>query len=457
MKNFLTLAMSISVFALSVATSQAEDIHIKVSTLSEATGMNRLSNIEAAASVMNEQFKAAGVDKNIVVELQNSGAKGWDDLALETLKAFSVDQGPDIYVLAHEWVGQFAEAGYAMDMEPQIAAKPWVYNDILPVLWTAAKATDGKIYGIPQDAEIRMFFYNKDMLRKIGKDEAFINALPAAVEAGEFTLDDLTDLAKQVVDGGAAEYGMLHRPNVGIDYLMVFQSFGVRFMDEKTGKLIFPKKEMEAALSWYERNAKEGVTPADNTAMSWETVQGGFKQEKAFIFHQGVWAAAWQLDDRFGAKWPDDEQGYFNKIGWIPAPAAQKGGTPVNLSHPLLYTVNPKGENAQIAADLVAIASLPYFNNLHAVGSYHTAISNAQTAMPVYKENWLLSEASKMMDRAQFVPNHTKFGSYNKALFSGLQAVETGRMSAAQAVEFIADELSMQFDDEIEIVDTLTK
>ena len=40
-------------------------------------------------------------------------------------------------------------------------------------------------------------------------------------------------------------------------------------MDEDTGKLVFPKAEMTKALGWYERNAKEGVTPVDNTAMSW--------------------------------------------------------------------------------------------------------------------------------------------------------------------------------------------
>lgn len=455
MTRLFTLTATASALALSIGVAHAEDITIKVSTLSERSGMGRLTNIEAAADIMNAQFAAAGVDKTIVIQPNNSSAKGWDDLALETLKAFSVGQGPDIYVLAHEWVGQFAEAGYAMDMGPEIAAKPWVYGDILPVLWDSTKATDGKIYGIPQDAEIRMFFYNKDMLREIGKDEAFIEGLPAAVEAGEFTLDDLTALAGEVVDGGAAEYGMLHRPNVGIDYLMVFQSYGVRFMDEATGKLVFPKAEMEAALGWYERNARQGVTPVDNTAMSWETIQTAFKQENAFIFHQGVWAVAWQLGETRGATWPTDAEGYFSKIGWIPAPAAVKGGAPVNLSHPLLYTVNPDSENAQIAADLVALATLPYFNNQHAVASYHTAISHAQTAMPEYRENWVLSAASPMMDHAQFVPNHTQFGSYNKALFSGLQAVETGKMTAAEAVEFIADELSLQFGDEIEIVDAL--
>ncbi|MEH0070962.1 hypothetical protein V6L77_12530 [Pannonibacter sp. Pt2-lr] len=63
----------------------------------------------------------------------------------------------------------------------------------------------------------------------------------------------------------------------------------------------------------------------------------------------------------------------------------------------------------------------------------------------------MLSAASPMMEHAQFVPNHTQFGSYNKALFSGLQAVETGKMTAEQAVDFIAEELSLQFGADVEI------
>ena len=450
----LSLMATVALGTLLPAVAFAEDIKIKLWTLADKNGPGRVTNIEAAAGIMNAQFKAAGVDKRIVIDVNNSSVQGWDALALDTLKAFSVGQGPDIYVLPHEWIGQFAQDGYAMAMEDKIAATPWVYGDILPVLWDSAKATDGKIYGIPQDAEIRMFFYNKDMLRKIGKDEAFIEGLPAKVDAGEFTLDDLTALSKEVVDGKVAQYGMLHRPNVGIDYLMVFQSYGVKFMDEKTGKLLFPKAEMVKALGWYERNAKQGVTPVDNTAMSWEAIQTAFKTEKSFIFHQGVWAVAWQVGEKNGATWPTDGKGYFNKIGWIAAPAAEKGGKPANLSHPLLYTLNPKGTNPDIAADLVALATLPYFNNEHAVTSYHTAISNAQTAMPKYKDNWALSAASPMMKFAKFVPNHTKFSSYNKVLFSGLQAVETGKMTAAQAVDFIADELELQFGADVEIRET---
>ena len=134
-----------------------------------------------------------------------------------------------------------------MDMEQFVKDNPWAFADVIPVLWNATKY-QGKIYAIPQNSEIRMFFYNKDMLRKIGKDEAFIEGLPEQVDKGQFTMADLSVLAKEVVDKGAAQIGIIHRPNAGPDYLMEFASFGVKFMDPETGKLLLPKAEMKKAL-----------------------------------------------------------------------------------------------------------------------------------------------------------------------------------------------------------------
>ncbi len=455
MRKLVSLSLTaLLVSGLMAHTAVADVIKLKLWTLNDRNAPMRTVNIEEAAVVLNQQFADAGVDRKIVIDSHASAVQGWDDLALDTLKAFGVNQGPDIVLLPHEWIGEFARNGYAMPMDGQIKANPWVYADILPVLWEAMKY-QGKVYGIPQDAEIRMFFYNKDMLRKIGKDETFIDSLPARVDSGDFTLDDLTALAKEVVDRQVAPIGMLHRPNVGIDYLMVFAACGARFMDEKTGKLLFAKKETQAALSWYARNVAAGVTPTDNTAMSWDAIQTAFKQEKAFLFHQGIWAMAWQVNDSFGPAWPADKAGYTHKIGWIAAPALVRGGKPANLSHPIAYVVSNKSQYKDLAAQLVAIASLPYYNNRHDISSYHTAISHAQAAMPQYTDNWALSEAGKMMKNITFVPNHARFGDYNRVLFKGLQAVETKRMTPAQAVDFIADELETQLGKDVEIVDSL--
>jgi inositol-phosphate transport system substrate-binding protein len=433
----------------------AEEITVKMWARADRSGPLRAGNIVAAAEPLNAALKAAGSDKTVKVEVFEGPATGFDADALDILKAYSVNQGPDVYVAAHEWIGEFAKSGYAMDMEDFVKKNPWAFADVNPVFWEATKY-QGKIHAIPQDSEIRMFFYNKDMLRKIGKDESFIEGLPAAVDKGEFTLDDLSKLAKEVVDKGAAQIGIIHRPNAGPDYLMVFASYGVKWIDETSGKLLLPKAEMKKALEWFAWNAENGVTPQNNTAMNWDEIQSSFKQEKTFIYHQGVWAVSeWQIGDAKRVTWPNDRDWYFKKIGWLHAPAASKGGEPNNLSHPIVYIVNPKSAHADLAAQLVAYATLPYYNTRHAVTTAHTGILNGQVSMPDYQKAWYLLAATPMLARATFIPNHPEFGRYNGVLFKAIQGVETGRLSPDDAIDFLEDELSNELGDSIEVVDQL--
>ena len=433
----------------------AEEITVKMWARADRSGPLRAGNIVAATEPLNAALKAAGSDRTVKVEVFEGPATGYDADALDILKAFSVGQGPDVYVAAHEWVGEFAKSGYAMDMGDFVQKNPWAFADVNPVFWESTKY-QGKIHAIPQDSEIRMFFYNKDMLRKIGKDEGFIEGLPAAVDKGEFTIEDLSKLAKEVVDKGAAQIGIIHRPNAGPDYLMVFASYGVKWMDEASGKLLLPKAEMKRALEWFAWNAQNGVTPQNNTAMNWDEIQSSFKQERAFIFHQGVWALSeWQIGDAKGASWPNDRDWYFKKIGWLHAPAASKGGEPKNLSHPIVYIVNPKSAHANLAAQLVAYATLPYYNTKHAVTTAHTGILNGQASMPDYQKAWYLQAATPMLARATFIPNHPEFGRYNGVLFKAIQGVETGRLSPDDAIDFLEDELSNELGDSIEVVDQL--
>jgi inositol-phosphate transport system substrate-binding protein len=450
----LTLAAAAGLAAPPPAS--AEEVTVKLWSRADRSGPLRAGNIVAAAEPLNTALKAAGSDRTVKVEVFEGPATGYDQDALDLLKAFSIDQGPDLFVTAHEWVGEFAKNGYAMDMEAFVKANSWAFADVIPVLWEATKY-QGKIYAVPQDSEIRMFFYNKDMLRKIGKDEAFIEGLPEAVDQGEFTMSDLSNLAKEVVDKGAAEMGIIHRPNVGPDYLMTFAAFGLRYLDEETGQLLLPKAEVQAGLEWFDWNARNGVTPENNTAMSWDEIQSAFKQEKAFIFHQGIWALPeFQLGDAKGAVWPTDEEGYFHKIGWIHAPASKKGGAPANLSHPIVYVVNPQSPNADLAAMLVAFATLPYYNVQHAVGTAHTGVTYGETAMPAYQEAWYLQAASPMLARTSFMPNHPDFGRYNGILYKGLQGVETGRLSPEEAVDFLEDEMTNELGDSLKVVDSLS-
>ena len=91
----------------------AEDVVIKVWSRADRSGPLRAGNIVAAADTLNKMLTAAGSDKHVKIELNETNAKGYDEDALDLLKAFAVDKGPDIFVLAHEWTGAFAQACYA--------------------------------------------------------------------------------------------------------------------------------------------------------------------------------------------------------------------------------------------------------------------------------------------------------------------------------------------------------
>ncbi len=422
-----------------VTSASAEDVVIKVWSRADRSGPLRAGNIVAAGDTLNKMLAATGSDKRVKVELNETNAKGYDDDALDLLKAFAVDKGPDIFVLAHEWTGAFAEAGYAMNLEDHITKNPELYGDIIVPLWQSI-SYKGARYGVPQDSEVRMYFLNNDKLRKLGKTDKEIAAIPAKVDAGEFTAYDLCDLAGQAVQKGVTKYGVLHRPNAGPDFQMMMEGFGHVPYDKAEAKLQASKVAMKDFFTWVKHCVDKKAFSATNTSMSWDDIeQAAFAKEEALVFFHGVWrvtdqSKAWNL------KGKDD---YQSKITWINAPAGKKGGKPSNLSHPISYSVSAKSKNKDLAAFLVALASQPIPNTRHAVTTNHTPIHYGQQSMPeVIEKGWALVAATPMLKYASFMPNHPKIGQYNSIIFKGIQGVETGRLTAQAAADFVIDELS---------------
>src|SRR5262252_6527826 len=209
----------------------------------DPSGPLRAGNVVKAAGRLNKELASEGADKRVEVAVHESPAPGFDDDALQLLKVFGIGQGPDMFIAAHEWICAFQQEGFALKLDNYIAKYPQYFGTIFPPLWQSAKCSDG-IYGIPQDAEARMFFYNKKLLREAGYDNAFIEAMPARTLAGELTMNEFIDIAKRVKSKTKAQYGILHRPNKGPDYIMVFQSYGNSFVDPGSGKLLLERDKL---------------------------------------------------------------------------------------------------------------------------------------------------------------------------------------------------------------------
>lgn len=452
-----TLAAAAAAFAAGIltagatvdSTASAEEITIKLWSRADRSGPLRGGNIVKAGDTLNRMLAAAGLDTTIEVDVHENNAKGYDADALDLLKAFAADKGPDVYVAAHEWIGAFTEAGYAMNLEEHVAANPEFYGDVIEVLWDSVRYK-GARHGVPQDSEVRMFFYNKDMLRQAGKSEAFIEGLPAAVESGEFTIYDLVDLAKEVMASGAAKYGMVHRPNVGPDFQMTMESFGIDPYDDEQAKLRMSRSRLANFYTWLKYAVDEGVLPANMTTWSWDSVHAAFRGGESFLKFHGIWNVGHQME-AFGLS---NEEEYFHKIGWIHSPAESKGGRPANLSHPIIYVVNPSSPHAELAAYLVALASQPVPNTDHALSTFHTPISYGQTAMREFVEKgWALRAGTPMLEYSGFMPNHARIGEYNSIVYKGIQGVETGRLTPEEGADFVVEELEAELGDDVILLD----
>lgn len=415
----------------------AETVTLQLWSRQDPSGPLRPGNVVKAVDRLNAALKAEGSDKQVAVTVNSTAAKGFDDDALQLLRVFGIGQGPDMFIAAHEWICAFQQEGFVLKMDDYIAKYPKQFGTIYPSLWKSVEC-NGAHYGVPQDAESRMFFYNKDILRKAGYDDAFIEGLPAAVEKGDITMDDLLDIAKKAVDKGGAKYGILHRPNKGPDYLMVFQAYGNDFVDN-TGKLALNRDKLKAAFGWFERATKEGVIPANNTSMEFDAIRAEFYKNKTAAFWMyGVWDLGSVAFPTYGI--PSDEATFDKSWGWIACPPVTKGGSPSSLTHPVIYAVSAKAKDPELAARLLGYASDADLNADHAVTTTHLGIRPEVAEDPRYKAAWTLAKATDMLKYTKFLPNNPKFGDLNGLIYTAMQGVESGRLSADQAADFVIDE-----------------
>ena len=425
----------------------AETVTFELWSRADPSGPLRPGNVVKAAERLNAELEKEGSDKRVAVKVHESPAGGFDEDALQLLRVFGIGEGPDMFIQAHEWICAFQQDGFVLKLDDYIAKYPEFFGTIFPSLWNATKCPDGT-YAIPQDAEARMFFYNKKLLREAGYDDAFIEAMPERAMSGDLTMDDVIDIAKKVVDKTDAEYGILHRPSKGPDYIMVFQSYGNTFVDPATGNLLLDRQKLADAFGWFERGVKEGVIAPNNTSMEWDAIRADFyKNNKAAFWMYGIWDLGSYAFPTYGL--PQDEDGFFKDWGWMAAPAVEKGGQPGSLTHPVVYAISSKVKDPDLAVRLLGEASDPDLNTDHAVTTTHLGIKPEQLDDPRYADAWPLAKATELLKITKFLPNNPQFGDLNGIIYTAIQGVESGRLTAEDAADFVIDEATCNLENVI--------
>jgi len=412
----------------------------------------RCENLVKAVGAANAELAAKGDDRRIDLEMIQDDAD-WGDYKTEFELASEAGEAPDIVCSGHEHIGDWATAGYLTDITDMLGDYP-EFSDVIDSLWTATKL-DGKIWGVPQDAEARPMYYSKILLKELGWSDEDIDGLGAKVAAGEFSWEDMFDVAQEAVDKGIVGEGdgWWHRPTNGPDFLYYYYGAGGQVQEDGFDGLVFDK---EAALKVYkliyDAAQVRKITRPNKLDGDWDFhKEYTAKFDKVLFVFEGTWRwASWHtnyLQDVGG------EDYLWQNVGFGPIPA-QRDGTdkPITLTHPLVYMVSSQSENPDLALLLISKATVKELNTDYAVASGHLGVLKSQADYPPYTSAKFLSATLPLLQYTTFLPNSPYFSAYSEAYYQGIQASESGDLTPEEAVDFVVDRLQNELGDNVKIV-----
>ena len=447
MRKFAILALAVGLVLGGLVALAEDEISLTVRCRAKPPMENwRGDNFIEAANAFNAAMAAVGNPLRVAVEIIQDNI-GWGDYVTEFVLGFQAGEAYDIWLSGHEYIGAQAEAGRIIPLDDLLDRYPQFAN-VIDSLWDSVRYR-GQIWGVPQDAEARPLYWNKKLLRQLGWSEEEIDALPQRILTGDFTLYDMLEVAKQAVDAGIVEpgNGFWTRPKNGPDFTAFYYDFGGETIDEATGKLVF---DTEAGLKYYQffYDAAHKYGSMGCLGLGWsEAWHPGVTGDQVLFWVGGTWQwAEWAtlyLQDVGG------EDYMWENFGFGLIPAAEEGGRPVTLTHPLAYMISSQCEHPEIALGLIAMVTDYGPNTRHAVASTHLGILVDQTEYPFYQESRLLSEALYMLDYTTFLPNNPNWGPYSTITYEALAAVVSGDLTPGEAVQFVVDGLTRELGDQV--------
>ena len=419
-----------AMLALSTCAVWADDVTITV--WAGGTGPSdvyRLDAIEIAAGLLTREAAIQG--KTLNVKVEKKAYPGWDDFKQAVTLSAEAGNAPDIVATGHEDIAPWAQSGLIVPIENFIDLDSWPVNDIYDNLLRIA-SYGGVVYGLPQDAESRPFFFWRPHMKAIGYSDADLDALPAKIAAGTYTLANVLDDAKKMQDEGVVKpgYGFYPRPNNGPDYWQFYRSFGGKMDDPKSGKLVFDKAAMARFYQFFVDAVSAGVTRKNHIGTPVDQWFTEVATGKAGIWHGGTWNYARYVGQE-GLK------NFFETVQFSLIPVGDKSGKANTLTHPIVYLLTKHDDKNKlaIAARLIEIASEPRINALHAIKSAHLAISKQESNIPFYSnDRWAREATRRLLPFANAMPNNSSFGVYWDVMWKGLEAAWTGQKSLQQAI-----------------------
>jgi len=406
----------------------------------------RCNNLLRGVVDANAALAEAGDDRRVEVKIIQDNAD-WGDYKTEFELASDAGEAPDIILSGHEDIGTWATSGIIQDITGLIGDYP-EFADIIDFLWASVEL-NGIRYGIPQDVEARPMYYRKDLLLELGWSQDEVDSLPARLASGEYTWEDMFDTAEEAVLAGVVDpgNGWWHRPKNGPDFLYYYYSAGGELLDE-SGALIYDTAAAQLVYEIVGEAVDRDIlvdTRLDGDWTSWNT---GVATGDVLFWFGGSWQwADWAVN--FVADLGGEEY-LFENAGFGPIPALAAGtNQPTSLTHPLVYMVSSATENPDLALLVISKAMTTELATEYALASGKLAALKSQLDYEPFTSARFQSEVAPILEFTTFLPNSPFFSAWSEAYFLGIQAVESGDLDPAGAVEVVVAQLQNELGDNV--------
>lgn len=195
---------------------------------------------------------------------------GFGDIRDNVKRAAPAGEGPDLFIGAHDWVGELYTNGILAELD--LGAKK---SEFFPAALDMF-SYEGKLVGMPYATENVAFFYNPDLVTEV----------PA-------TWEEVMTLAKELQDSGAAKYGFCRQQGDPYHFYPIQTGYGGYVFGTNpdgtwnTKDIGVGNEGSIAAAQWLVDMVAQGSIVKD---MDWDTYHKAFETGECAMMITGPWA-----------------------------------------------------------------------------------------------------------------------------------------------------------------------
>ena len=368
----------------------------KNNLLSNGTGKNGVMQYFISKALHNYNVK----ENNLRVNYLDWG---WGDTLTQKLtSSFVAKSGPSV-IIGESQIPQYAEDGLLK------AFPEWLETEVRENCISAAyevMEVDGKIYGLSFYPSVTMMFWNKDILRKAGVDEKYIDKAPE-------TWEEFLSVCKTINSKGYSAGGLYCGDDLG-GYLRSypFMLMNSGKITDESGNIVVNSEENAETLQYFRDVA--GYSLSGVLSYNETTLDKQFNSGKIAYILDGTW----RYENSMAAGFTAENIGY----GRMPSPTGEE--TDTTLIGAMYFAVPNYASNAESAFKFIqSLISEEVQYQMARFNLRPTVLKSAgesdwfKTLSPVQYETFKLLNGGKAVGLPTYSKNNTEiWASFGKMI-----------------------------------------